>query len=139
MPETEFPDMNNYTEFPDILPAFLDAVQTALVADTVKVAEDLTGYHAGDKRVTMQFTGGVFVNPNRVARPRFDINVYASTKPLALQIALKAVKAIYDMKNHVGSNFVVTEVDCSYPQDLSDPINHNPRFVFDTNISYRFR
>lgn len=126
-----------YEEFPDILPAILDALESSLTSTTV--AEDLTGYHHPDKWVRVQFSGGSFINPHRIAAPRFDINVYAKTKPETMSLALKAVKAMYALKNHVGADFVVTNVECSYPQDLSDPINHNPRFVFDLVVNYRTR
>jgi hypothetical protein len=102
------------------------------------VAEDLTGWHKPEVRVTIQPTGGVVVNPHRIFRPVYDVNAYAPTKTAAMAAALEALRAIYTLKNQVlESGQVVTEVECSMPSDLTDPINNNPRFVFDASITMR--
>lgn len=132
-------ELGTYTGFPDVQPAILDALETAL-GDDVTVAADLTGYHAGDKYVTVKpGPGGTFPLYIRQASPRFDVNVYAKTKPEAMALSLSAVKAMMELKNHVGTDFVIQNIEVTYPQDLSDPINHNPRYVFDLVVTYRFR
>ncbi len=118
---------------PDIIP-FLEAT----LPPAYVVAEDLTGWHKPEVRVTVQPTGGVVINRHRIFRPVYDVNVYAPTKPAAYAAALKAVQAMYMLKNEVLlSGQVCTEVECSMPSDISDPINSNPRFVFDVSLTFR--
>lgn len=103
-----------------------------------KIAEDLTGWHKPETRVTLQPTGGRVINPIRVFRPIYDVNVYASSKPLAHATALEVLQELYLLEGMVlPSGQVITEVDCSMPSDISDPINSNPRFVFDATITLR--
>lgn len=117
----------------DILP-FLEAN----LPGAYVVSEDLTGWHKPEVRVTVQSTGGTIVNPHRIMKPVYDINVYGPTKPAAKAAALLALQTMYKMKNHVfTSGQVCTEVECSYPSDIQDPINSNPRFVFDVSLTIR--
>jgi predicted DNA-binding ArsR family transcriptional regulator len=101
------------------------------------IAGDLKGYLAPNRWITVQVTGGTKLNKVRVAAPRVDINVYAETKPMAKRIALAAVAAMESMKNYVNDDAVVTDTDVSLPADLTDPVNSNPRYVFDATINIR--
>lgn len=102
------------------------------------VAEDLTGWHKPEIRVTVQPTGGIVINRHRIFRPVYDVNVYAPSKPAAYAVALKALQALYSLKNEVmASGQVCTEVECTMPSDITDPINNNPRFVFDASLTFR--
>jgi hypothetical protein len=103
----------------------------------ITVAGDLTGYVAPNRWISVQVTGGSDENKVRVAAPRVDVNVYAESKPIAKRIALTAVAAMKSMKNHVTEDAVIVDTDVSLPADLTDPVNSNPRFVFDATISIR--
>lgn len=99
-------------------------------------AEDLTGWEAPETWITIQPSGGG-IGKVRLATPRFDVNVYGPTKPEAFGISMDVIQALMQMKNFVGDGFVITDVICSYPADISDPLNYNPRWVFDLTITYR--
>lgn len=122
--------------FIDTLPEILDLLQTSL---GFTVSEDLKGWTKGEQRATIQPTGGTVTNPYRVWSPRYDVNCYANTKPEAIQISLETIQALYMLKGTVlpVSGTVVTDVECSFPADITDPVNNNPRWVFDVTISYR--
>lgn len=122
-----------FTKHPDLLPTLLDHLQTQLGHT---VAEDLTGWLAPNIWITIQPTGGTIARV-RTASPRYDVNVYAPTKSEAFDIAMDTIKALMELRNFVSSDYVVTDVSCSYPADISDPINSNPRWVFDLTLSYR--
>lgn len=124
-------------DFPDIVPELLDALDV-LVSDC-DVAGDLKGWHAPEKRVTIQSTGGAPRPNGRGTDERFDVNVYAPAKPAAKALALQVAAKLYTLNNHAGTGFIITDVDVTMPADITDPINSNPRFVFDATISYRRR
>lgn len=125
-----------YPLFVDTLPEVLDILALNLSFD---VAEDLKGWVKGQKRATIQPTGGTVTNPYRVWSPRYDVNCYAGTKPETYQMSYETIQALYMLKGTVlpVSGVVVTDVECSLPSDITDPINLNPRWVFDVTISYR--
>jgi hypothetical protein len=122
-------------KFPDPIRDIIDYMNDSLDAH---VATDLKGWHAPTLWVTVQPTGGIIVNSYRVFRPVYDVNIYGPTKPEAMNLALEAMQAMYFMKNEVlESGAVCTEVSCSWPADIQDPINSNPRYVFDANLTFR--
>jgi hypothetical protein len=122
-----------FTKHPDLLPVVLDQLQTTLGHT---VAGDLTGWTAPNVWITIQSTGGSIARI-RTGSVRYDVNVYAPSKPEAFDISMDTIKAVMELLNYTSTNFVVTDVACSYPADISDPINSNPRFVFDVTVSYR--
>lgn len=124
-------------DYPDILPEILDQLDTDI--PDCDVAGDLKGWHAPEKRVTLQTTGGNVLPNGRGAAERFDVNVYAPAKPATKALALATQAKIYLLNNYIGDDFVITNVECTMPADITDPINSNPRFVFDATISYRRR
>lgn len=102
------------------------------------VAEDLTGWHKPEVRMTVQPTGGIIINPHRIFRPVYDVNVYGPKKPETKAAAMLSIQAMYMLKNVVlPSGNVCTEVECSWPSDIQDPLNSNPRFVFDASLTFR--
>lgn len=103
------------------------------------VAGDLKGYVAPARWITVQETGGSEKNPVRVNAPRVDINVYAETRYAAKEIARHAIAAMKSMKNAVFSDAVITKVETSPPANLTDPVNAQPRYVFDATIHIRPR
>lgn len=123
---------------PDEVIAVIDYLQasTRLAPYDVNIAGDLKGWHAPDKWITVQTTGGSFEGL-RTATPRLDLNVYAPSKPLAKEIALTAVAELRSMKNHTTDDLVVIRAEPSWPADITDPINSNPRYVFDLNLWIR--
>lgn len=123
-----------YSKHADLLPAVLDHLEAIL--PSYDFAEDLTGWNAPEQRITIQPSGGS-ISRIRTATPRYDVNVYGPTKPAAFSIAMDVIKAVMQMRNYTSSNFVITNVECSYPADISDPLNYNPRWVFDLTFSYR--
>jgi hypothetical protein len=125
-----------YSKHPDLLPEVLDHLKTLL--PTYTFAEDLTGWEAPEQRITIQPSGGT-ISRIRTASPRYDVNVYGPSKPGAFSISMDVIKAVLQMRNYTGSNFVITDVQCSYPADISDPLNYNPTWVFDITFSYRTR
>ncbi len=124
-----------YPLFVDPVPGVIEKLSDEL--PSYHFAEDLTGWHEGDIWITVQPTGGTLTNPFRVAEPRFDVNVYGPSKPEAKEIALQAMQAMYRLKNQVLDFGVVTSVSCTWPADISDPINNNPRWVFDMTMRFR--
>lgn len=126
----------HYPLFTDPVPDILAKLGTFLPG--YHLAEDLTGWTKGNTWVTVQPTGGSFPNANRIASVRLDINAYGPTKPNTQTIALQAIQAFYKLKNEkLTSGIVITGIECSYPADISDPINNNPRYVFDVTLNYR--
>lgn len=123
-----------FQKHPDLVPYVIDWFETQL--PSYHIAQDLTGWHAPEVWITVQPTGG-FINRIRTGSAQMDVNVYAPGKPEAFSIAMEAVRAFMQMPNYTGDDVVITEVTCSYPADISDPINENPRFVFDVTINYR--
>lgn len=105
----------------------------------VTVAGDLKGFVAPERWITVLETGGSDENPVRVAAPRVDINVYAETRGVAKRLAQAARAAMKSMKNTVFDDAVVIRVACSTPANLTDPVNSQPRFVFDATIHIRPR
>lgn len=103
------------------------------------VSGDLKGFVAPARWITVQETGGSDANPVRVAAPRIDINVYAETRPVAKRLALAAIAAMKSMKNSVFDDAVVIRVETSTPANLTDPVNAQPRYVFDATIHIRPR
>ena len=103
------------------------------------VAGDLKGFVAPARWITVQETGGSEENPVRVNAPRVDINVYAESRFVAKTIARTAIAAMKSMKNAVFTDAVVTKVETSPPANLTDPVNAQPRYVFDATIHIRPR
>jgi hypothetical protein len=132
--------MYNYPVFPDeilVVIEFLENHPYLASFSPVTIASDLKGYLAPDRWISVQATGGNDENKVRVAAPRVDVNVYAESKPLTKAIALAAVAAIKSMKGYTNSKAVVINTDVSLPADLTDPVNSNPRYVFDATIYIR--
>lgn len=105
----------------------------------IRVSGDLKGFNAPMRWITVQETGGSRENPVRVAAPRVDINVYAENRVVAKSIALAACGAMLSMKNKVFNDAVIVRVEVSTPANLTDPVNSNPRYVFDATIHIRPR
>jgi hypothetical protein len=126
--------MRPFNKHPDLLPEVLDELESVL--PSYHFAGDLTGWKAPNVWVTIQSSGGTIAKI-RTGSARYDVNVYAPSKPAAFSISMDVIKALMELLNHQGSNFVITNVECSYPADISDPINNNPRFVFDLTFAYR--
>lgn len=105
----------------------------------VTVAGDLKGFVAPSRWITVQETGGSDENPVRVAAPRVDINLYAESRPVAKKMALAAIAAMKSMKNKVFNDAVIIRVETSTPANLTDPVNAQPRYVFDATIHIRPR
>lgn len=103
------------------------------------VAGDLKGFVAPARWITVQETGGSEENPVRVAAPRVDINVYAESRYVAKWIARVAIAAMKGMKNAVFDDAVIIRVETSTPVNLTDPVNSQPRYVFDATIHIRPR
>lgn len=126
--------MRTYAKQPDLLPEILDKLESEL--PSYHFAGDLSGWSAPEEWITIQSSGGqIFSVRGGVAR--FDVNVYGPAKPTAFNIALDVIKALQELENFTTNTFVITEVTCSYPADISDPINSNPRYVFDLDLAYR--
>lgn len=106
---------------------------------TLTVSGDLKGFVAPARWITVQETGGSEENPVRVNAPRIDINVYAESRYMAKTIARYAIAAIKSMKNTVFSDAVIIRVETSPPANLTDPVNAQPRYVFDATIHIRPR
>lgn len=103
------------------------------------VAGDLKGFVAPARWITVQETGGSEENPVRVNAPRVDINVYAESRYVAKRIARHAIAAMKSMKNMVFEDAVIIRVETSTPANLTDPVNAQPRYVFDATIHIRPR
>lgn len=126
--------MRPFQEHPDLIPAVIDWFETQLPA--YHVAGDLKGWQYPEEWITIQPSGG-FISRVRTGTAQMDVNVYGETKPSTFAIAIKAVKAFSQMRNFYDDTVVITNVTCSYPADISDPISSNPRYIFDVTISYR--
>lgn len=131
-----------YPVFPDETKhviEYLTSAELLLPFAPYRVAGDLKGYVAPARWITVQETGGSEENPVRVAAPRVDINVYAESRYVAKTIARNAVAAMKSMKNMVFDDAVVIRVETSTPANLTDPVNSQPRYVFDATIHIRPR
>lgn len=130
----------DYPIFPDEVKhviEYLDGHSYLASSAPVTVAGDLKGFVAPQRWITVQATGGSDENPRRVAAPRVDVNVYAESTPTAKRIALAARAAMNSMRNVVFDDAVFIRVATSTPADLTDPVNSQPRFVFDATIHIR--
>lgn len=123
-----------FKKHPDLLPSIFTHLTTLFPSYTF--AEDLTGWEAPEVWITIQPSGGS-VGRIRLGQPRLDVNVYGPTKPEAFDISMDVIQALMQMKNFKTNDFVITNIVCSYPADISDPLNYNPRWVFDLTITYR--
>lgn len=133
--------MATFTEY-EVLPdetlsliEYLEA-SSRLSPYDLTIAEDLKGWHAPEKWITVQATGGNY-DGIRTGNPRIDVNIYAPSKPLAKEIALVAAAEIRSMKNYVSETAVIIRCDPTWPNDLTDPINSNPRYTFDVQMWLR--
>jgi hypothetical protein len=126
--------MRTFRQHPDLLPVVLAFFDANLPA--YHVAGDLTGWDKTQTWITIQPSGGS-ISRIRTGAPQFDVNVYAPSKPVAFDVAMQAVKMFMQMLNYTHEDAVITDVECSYPADISDPINSNPRYVFDVILRYR--
>lgn len=104
---------------------------------TYRVAGDLKGFVAPARWITVQETGGSDENPYRVAAPRVDINIYAESRGVAKRMAQAARAAMKSMKNVIFDDAVFIRVETSTPANLTDPVNAQPRYVFDATIHIR--
>jgi TPP-dependent trihydroxycyclohexane-1,2-dione (THcHDO) dehydratase len=118
-----------------VLIEYLEA-SDRLAQYALTIAEDLKGWHAPEKWITVQATGGRLEGV-RTANPRVDVNVYAPSKPLAKRIALTAIAEIRSIKNFITSEAVVIKANPSWPNDLTDTVNSNPRYTFDVDFWLR--
>lgn len=127
-----------YADMPDEIQAVIDYLEASaeLQPFNAHIAGDLKGYKAPETWITVQDTGGTFEGV-RTAAPRLDINVYASSKPLAKRVALRAAQDLRSMKNYTTDKLVIIRAEPTYPADVSDPLTSNPRYVFDLTIWYR--
>lgn len=123
-----------FQKHPDLLPVIIAFFSANL--PTLPVAGDMTGWDKGELLATVQPSGGS-VFRIRGGAARFDVNVFGPTKPVAFDLSMQAVKTLMQMINYVNGEAVITDVECSYPADISDPLNSNPRYVFDVVINYR--
>ncbi|MET0463749.1 MAG: hypothetical protein ABW007_11370 [Chitinophagaceae bacterium] len=123
---------------PDEVVAVIDFLEasTRLSEFDVHVAGDLKGWHAPEKWIIVQTTGGSFEG-KRTAISQLDLNVYAPSKPLAAKIARTAAADLRSMANYTTSDIVIIRAEPSWPADITDPINSNPRYVFDLNLWIR--
>lgn len=123
---------------PDEVLAVIEYLEDSdrLAPFAVEIAGDLKGWQAPEKRITVQTTGGGFEGL-RTATPQLDLNVYAPSKFVAKQIAMTAVADLRSMKNYYNDTVVIIRAEPSWPADITDPINSNPRFVFDLNLWIR--
>lgn len=123
---------------PDEVVAVIEYLEASdrLAPFDVDIAGDLKGWQAPEKRITVQTTGGGFEGL-RTATPQLDINVYGPSKYVAKQIALTVCADLRSMKNYNNSDIVIIRAEPSWPADITDPINSNPRFVFDLNLWIR--
>jgi hypothetical protein len=126
--------MRPFQKHPDLLPVVIEWFDTQ--SSPLFVAEDMTGWEYPAEWVTVQPTGGT-VSQVRTGTARFDVNVFGKTKPETFSNAMDAVKLLMQMRNFSYLDAVITNVECSYPADISDPITGHPRYVFDVNLSYR--
>jgi len=123
-----------FQKHPDLIPAIIAFFTTNL--PSVHVAGDQTGWDKGDTWMTIQPSGGA-ISRIRSGAARFDVNVFGPTKPATFDLSMSAVKTLMQMINYVNGDAVITDVECSYPADISDPLNSNPRYVCDVTINYR--
>jgi len=123
---------------PDEVVAVIDYLEASdrLAEFDLNIAGDLKGWHAPEKWITVQSTGGGFEG-KRTGIPQLDLNVYAPSKHLASRIARTAVAELRSMKNYTTPEIVVIRAEPSWPADITDPINSNPRFVFDLRLWIR--
>lgn len=128
----------DYEVLPDETLALISFLETSdrLAVYTPHIAEDLTGWHYPETWITVQATGGGYEGV-RTGNPRVDVNVYAKTKPLAKAIALIVAAEIRSMKNYATDDAVIIRCIPSWPNDLTDPINSHPRYVFDVQMWLR--
>lgn len=134
--------MYNYPVFPDETKhviGYLSSEALLLGFAPYTVAGDLKGFVAPERWITVQETGGSEENPIRVNAPRLDINIYAESRYVAKEIARYAVAALKSMKNSVFDDAVIIRVETSPPVNLTDPVNAQPRYVFDATIHIRPR
>lgn len=123
-----------FQKHPDLLPVIISFFNTNL--PSLHVAGDMTGWDKGDTWITIQPTGGSIARI-RSGAARFDVNVFGATKPATFDLSMDAIKTLMQMINYVNGEAVITNVECSYPADISDPLNSNPRYVFDVIVNYR--
>lgn len=128
--------MRAFGKHPDLIPSVLTHMHSVL--PDYHFAEDLTGWNYPEEWVTIQPSGGTIARI-RTGSAQLDVSTYAKTKPEAFNIAMDTVKAFMEMLNFAATDFVVTNVECSYPADISDPLSGNPRWVFDVTMTYRTR
>lgn len=126
--------MRAFQQHPDLIPVVMSFFGDNL--PSYHVAGDLTGWEKGDIWITVQPTGGT-ISKIRTGAPQFDVNVYAGSKPQAFDVAMQTVKTFMQMLNYTYEDAVITDVECSYPADISDPLNSTPRYVFDVVLRYR--
>jgi len=123
-----------FQQHPDLIPVVINFFEINLPA--YHVAGDLTGWEKGQEWITIQPTGGT-ISRIRTGNARMDVNVYGPTKPETFDISMATIKTLMQMINYTYGDAVITNVECSYPADISDPLNSNPRYVFDVVLNYR--
>lgn len=132
-----------YTPTPDPVKVAIDWLlgHPYITGNAIRVAGDLKGYSNTGTFVTVATTGGdgeIVVNVLNSAT--LDVNCYADSKNEAYRGCALVLAAIKGMKNQVLDDLVVTGFNGgSPPQDLTDPVNSNYRFVSDIDLLFRNR
>lgn len=104
----------------------------------VTVANTLDGFAAGGRWLTVSVTGGTRQRWNLMDMPRLDLNAYAEDKPLAHELAERAVTALLASPGYTTAGGVIRAADVLVrPTDLTDPIDHQPRFVASVQLWLR--
>lgn len=111
---------------------------TDLAALDATISGDLVGYLAGGRWVVVTVTGGSRPLPFRLDAPRLDINTYGETRAMAHLLCETAMSSLYAARNYVHSTGVVAGVEFGVrPADMTDPVNHQYRFVGDLTFHVR--
>jgi hypothetical protein len=139
--------MTDFTTFyiptPDPVKVAIDWLKDHqyIVDNNITVAGDLKGYGNSGTWVTVSTPGGPGeIVVNRLHGATLDINCYADTKSNAYMGCSNALAALRGSKGQVFGTLVVTGFDGGAPpQDLTDPVNSNYRFVSDIDIIFRSR
>lgn len=139
--------MTDYTTFftptPDPVKVAIDWLKDHpyIVDNNITVAGDLRGYHNTGTFVTVSTSGGPGeIVKNRLYAATLDVNCYADSRDGAYDGCAFALAALKGSKNQVFGLMVVTDLDGGAPpQDLTDPVNSNYRFVSDIDMYFRNR
>lgn len=106
----------------------------------VKVATDLVGWQAGQRRIVITRIGGVPTLAIRIDRPRLDVDVYAENKAQAHDLAQLTRAALHDLPegDHTALGAVVANVnDDTGLQWLPDVSTAAARYNFAVRLAVR--